>query len=266
MSRNKILAVIPTAMILLTPTQGWADRFTFRGRDIVLEAPQGYCALDSHRPRELRMIQQRQTMLSVYGEIAMVYADCRELEQFRRGDPVRLDDIGSISIGKENAKIVPVYGISRRQFVDDTLKSIAEADLRNFQEVADTGARKASAANSIDVTPIHVLGHDDTAVYVGGSLRVTKTDGVTDLRDSVDAATLINALEVEIGISRPSVEGGLELMLATQHDNVAALIRANASNDSTPATPHWDLTAVWIVAVLSAPVGLLIFLASRRAR
>jgi hypothetical protein len=252
-----------TILILPAAPQAWAEHFTFRGRDIVLGPPQGYCALDSHRPTELTTIQQRKIMLDIYGEVAMVFADCRELEQVRRGDPAQLDDLGTFSIDKENGRVVPVYGVSRQQFVDDTLKSIEKADLSNLQDVVDSGARRARSAQSIDVSPIHVLDHDDAAVYVGGTLPVTKRDGTTIFRDSVDATTLINGLKIEVSVSRRSVEGGVKLLLAAQHDTVAALIRANASNDSTPARSRFDWSAAWVIAVLSAPVGLLIFLALR---
>jgi hypothetical protein len=252
-----------TTLILLTATRVSAEHFTFRGRDIVLEPPQGYCALDSRRPTELTTIQQRKIMLDVYGEVAMVFADCKELQQVRRGDPTQLDDLGTFSIDKENGRIVPVYGVSRQQFVDDTLKSIEKADLSNLKDFADSGARRAGLAQSIDVSSIHVLDHDDAAVYVGGTLPTTMRDGTTILRDSVDATTLINGLKIEVGVSRQSVEGGVKLLLAVQHDTVTALIRANASNDSTPARSRFDWSAAWVIAVLSAPVGLLIFLALR---
>jgi hypothetical protein len=85
-------------------------------------------------------------------------------------------------------------------------------------------------------------------------------------RDSVKATTLINGLKVEAGVSRPSVDGGLRLLLTLQHGTVAALIKANASNHSTAAKFHLDWTGASVIAVLSAPVALLIFLASRRAR
>jgi hypothetical protein len=266
MCRNKLLAIIPTTMILLTANQVRAERFEFRGRVIVLEAPQGYCALDSHRANELKMIQQRKMMLDLYGEVAMVYADCKELEQFRKGDPVPLDDIGLLSIGKEIGKIVPVYGISRRKFVDDTLKSMEEADLSHFQEIVDIGAKKARSAQSVNVSPIHVLDHDEAAVYVGGTLPVIRMDGSTIFRDSVNAATLINGLKIGVEVSRPSIEGGLKLLLAMQHGNISALIRANASIDSTSANFRMDWTAIWVIAVLTAPMGLVVFLASRRPR
>jgi hypothetical protein len=235
----------------------------------VLAPPDGYCALDAGKRDERNTILQQRSMLGMAGEMPIVFADCGQLNDLRAGRATTLDNFGSLTIDKTNGKIVPLYGVSRQQFVNQVVDAIRKSGLERLKDETDASVARVGLNVKIDTSAARLLDHDDTAIYVGGTLTIARNGGTPASRDSIHAMTVVNGLKVGIEIARPSIgDTSLKLLLEQQHKNIAALLKANAANDTTTTvTSAWfDWRAIPIVAALFAPIVLILAVVLRTTK
>jgi len=244
-----------------------AETFTFDQHDITLEPPNGYCALDAKRPEEQAIIETQKALQAAYNEVVMVYADCAELEKGRAGETKRLENMGTFQISKQNGHVSAVSGYSRTSYIEEVRKAVPQIDAKQiFAQVNDRSRNLGNA--TIGSNKFGLLEYDQSALYIGGLGTATLPGGSTVEKVSVNASTLINALPVAMSISRPVAgEDDLKTLLAQQHENIAALLQANAATDATAANPAqgrgFDWKQVLIAAVIGGLIGLVIALARR---
>lgn len=261
----KRLVLMSTAVLgALLALPGRAETFTFDRHDITLEPPKGYCALDPKRPHEQAIIETQRTLQAAYNEVVMVYADCTDLDKARVDDTKRLENTGTFQISKQDGRISAVSGYSRASYIQEVTKAVPQVDAKQiFSQVNDRS--KNLGSGTIDSNKFGLLESDQSAFYFGGLVTATLPDGTAVDKVSVNASTLINALPVAMSISRPSAgDNDLKTLLAQQHENIAALIQANAATDATATNPEqghgFDWTRVLIAAVVAGLIGLVITL------
>jgi hypothetical protein len=247
-----------------------AETFTFDHHDITFEPPKGYCALDAKQPGEQAIIETQKVLQAAYNEVVVVYADCADLDKARAGEMKRLENLGTFQIAKQNGRVSAVIGHSRTSYIEEVTKSAPQVDAKQiFSQVNDRSTNLGTG--TIDSNKFGLLDSDRSAFYFGGVVTATLPDGSTLDKVSVNASTLINALPVAMSISRPAAgEDDLKALLAKQHENIAALIQANAATDATAVDPQqrrgFDWQQVLIAAVIGGLIGLVFILAKRAAK
>ena len=263
----KRFAVIPiVAAGLMAMASAHAETFTFDGHQVVLEPPKGYCALDANRPNEQALIQTQQTLQAAYNEVVMVYADCGDLGKLRSGETEALQNYGAFQIAKQGGRVSAVSGYSRASYIQEVAKTVPQVDTQQiFSQLNDRS--KNLGSGSIASNKFGLLESDQSAFYFGGMATASLRDGGSIDKISVNASTLINALPVAMSISRPSAGADdLKALLAQQHENMAALIQANAATDVTANNPQqggFDWKQVLIAGVIGGLIGLTFTLIKR---
>lgn len=238
-----------------------AETFTFDHHDITFEPPKGYCALDPKQPSEQRIIEAQKALQAAYNEVVVVYADCADLDNARAGKTKQLENLGTFQIAKQNGQVSAVSGYSRASYIQEVSKSAPQIDANQiFSQVNDRS--KNLGSGTLNSNKFGLLEYDQSAVYFGGVVTATLPDGRIMQKISVNASTLINALPVAISIGRPSAgEDDLKALIAQQHENIAALLQANAATDTTAVNPQgggFDWKQVLIAAVVGALIGLVV--------
>lgn len=268
MQLNRLALMSTTVLGALFALAGHAETFTFDRHDITLEPPKGYCVLDAKRPHEQAIIETQKTLQAAYNEVVMVYADCADLDKARADDTKRLENVGTFQIAKQDGRVSAVSGYSRTSYIQEVTKAVPQVDAQQiFSQVNDRSRNLGSG--TIDSKKFGLLESDQSAFYFGGVVAASLPDGTTIDKVSVNASTLINALPLAMSISRPLVgEDDLKALLAQQHENIAALLQANAATDATAVNPQqghgFDVKQVLIAAIIGGLVGL-VFMLIRRA-
>jgi len=268
--RFALIVIVAVGFIATAPIQ--AETFTFDRHQVVLEPPKGYCTLDPGRPSEQATIENQKALQSTYNEVAMVYADCTDLEKLRAGQLPRLDNMGAFQIVKQAGSVSAFNGFNRPTYLDEVAKSLPHLDSKEiFDELNERSKSRGSGAMTLNTSGM--LEQDQSAVYYGGVATVTLPDGSNVPKVFINATTLIDALGVAMSIARPSTgEADLKNLLAEQRENAAALIKANTALDVTAINPQggrgFDMSQVLqsaIIGGLLGGVGGLIMMLVKRA-
>ena len=266
MQRKHLTAISLAVLGALCALPGRAETFTFDGHQLTLDPPKGYCALDSKQPHEQYVIQTQQTLQAAYNEVVMVYADCGDLSKLRSGELKQLENIGTFQIARQGGRVSAVSGYSRPSYVEEVAKTLPLVDTKQiFSQINDRG--KTLGSGSIGSSKFGLLEYDQSAFYFGGLVTVSLPDGSTMDKVSVNASTLINALPVAMSIGYPSTGADdLQALIARQHENMAALIQANAATDATATNPQqggFDWSRVLIAGIIGGLIGLAFMLIKR---
>src|SRR5262249_1950244 len=161
-----------------------------------------------------------------------------DLEKLRAGQLTRLDNMGTFQIVKHAGQVLAVTGYDRPSYLAEIAKTMPQLDSKTILD--ETIERiKSSGNGAVYINTAGMLDQGQSALYVGGAAAVTLPDGTSVPKIFVTATTLIDALGVAMSIGRPSAgEKDLQNLLAEQHENAAALIKANAATDVTALKPE----------------------------
>jgi hypothetical protein len=72
-----------------------AATVTLLGRSVEIVIPNGYCEFGNH-PADVEMVRRVREGIGNANQIIVLFADCKELEKFRRGKGSMLDNYGQI--------------------------------------------------------------------------------------------------------------------------------------------------------------------------
>jgi hypothetical protein len=87
-----------------------AATITLLGRSVEIVIPSGYCEFSNH-PADAEMVRRLRDGIGDSNQIIVLFADCRELEKFRRVKGAMLDNYGQILAQTPKGQLTP----SRKQ-------------------------------------------------------------------------------------------------------------------------------------------------------
>ena len=220
-----------------------AETFTLAGKTVVLEPPQGYCALDAARPQEAELIAFNEKMQQPRNHVIMQLADCDELAEFRAGKRQNFDKYGQyFTPVSEGGGVKRVTGYARADFLADAAKELPKLDSNGLVDEVTKKLHENAGADVGGVKFLGVLKQDDAGVYMGiafGNLSVGN-QSLANSSMGVVGLTLVNEVSVSLGLYRVNVgpEAVPDLLSALQQ-TMASMVAANAANEARESPRIW---------------------------
>lgn len=220
MSLRLLLSVVLTLLSIGAE----AGPVNLLGRPIEPVIPSGYCEVGGH-PADTELVSRTREGIGTSNQILALFADCKELDDFRKGKKTMLDNYGQILAQTPKGQLRALKGVSRPEYIQkisaqsgympEAFKK-AEARVRHyvpgFQSQENLG----------------LLATDSNGLYVG--LLMTMTDDTGRPRSIVGVVgmTLVKELSITINLyqaykNTPDLRG----LLARQQTAIASLVRAN---------------------------------------
>lgn len=252
---------------------GHAETFTLAGKTVVLEPPQGYCALDAARPQEAALIAFNEKMQQPRNHVIMQLTDCDELAEFRAGKRQNFDKYGQYFTPVSEGGVKRVTGYARADFVADAAKELPKLD---SGALVDEVTKKLHENAGTDVGGVKFLGvlkQDDAGVYMGiafGDLSVG-SQSLASSSMGVVGLTLVNEVSVSLGLYRANVgPEAVPDLLAALEQTMASVVAANAANEARESPRIWHginldelgQSALW-GGLIGGAIGFLVWIWSR---
>ncbi len=197
---------------------------------VTLPSPQGYCELSEQQPADARVIHVIGDLVAgTNNELLAVSADCGQLEAWRAGKLLTLDDYVQYQ--------TPVASMDSTSPRAESVKEICAAARtegeKSVAEVApDLNARVDAAIKGAKVNEMGFLGvlaEDADACYFGIKMKArTEGGGVEESQLMVSAATVVKGKIVFYNLYTLYHDAGtVTATLARHRRNIPALLAAN---------------------------------------
>ena len=207
-----------------------AESYQIAGRDLRIAAPAGYCAIDRNIAAERDLHQVIAQVNSGLNRVLLIFADCGELQGWRRGEIAGLSRHGQIltPIG-ENA----LETLTRGAFLDRLHKVMDQTFDNGLQEGRSRAIAVLPELTLGEVRSLGVLARDEAALYAGMA-ELLEQDGRELVMAGVVAISLANQVPLSVNLYRPyrdqaSVQG----LLAEQKRLMRDLLRHNGPQESS---------------------------------
>lgn len=219
------VCVLAAGAAQATPIGKTTQQKEAHAHDMVLPAPDGYCAVSSDHPADREMLSDVGPPHSEEIFELSIFADCGQL------DAMRATDAGLSNYAMYIAPM-RVEGASRSESRSEFVERLADMYIHADEHRGAPGtlpARIAEADLAIERQQTGIIGlieYDGTAVF-SGLLERTAIDD-PEISAVVYAVTLISGQIVALKIVAP-YEGRqtIDSLLARQHVNMQRLIAAN---------------------------------------
>lgn len=201
-----------------------AATISLLGRSIDVVIPTGYCEAGGH-PADAELVSRTRDGIGNTNQILSLFADCKELDDFRRGRRVLLDNYGQILAQKPKGQLRAIKGVSRSEYIR---KMSAQANY--FPE-----AFKKAEARARQFVPgykshesLGLLSTDSNGLYVGLLMTIGDEAGRPRPVVGVVGMTLVRELSISVNLyqayrNTPDLRG----LLARQQSAMANFVRAN---------------------------------------
>lgn len=211
-------------LIALLALKAEAATVNLLGRSIEAAIPAGYCEVGAH-PAEAEIVSRAREAIGNSNQILAMFADCKELEDFRKGRRTTLDNYGQILAQTPKGQLRALKGVSRSEYIQ---KMSGQA--KNFPEAfkkAETRL-KQSVPGLQPLENLGILSTDSNGLYVG--LLMTMTDDTGRPRPIVGIVGMTLVREMSITINLYQVyrnSQDLRGLLARQQSAIANFVRVN---------------------------------------
>lgn len=220
MSLRLLLSVVLT----LLSVGAEAGPVNLLGRSIEPVIPAGYCEVGGH-PADTKLVSHTREVIGTSNQILALFADCKELDDFRKGKKTMLDNYGQILAQTPKGQLRALKGVSRPEYIQKMSaqsgympEAFKKAEARVRQYVPGFQSQEN----------LGLLATDSNGLYVG--LLMTMADDTGRPRSIVGVAgmTLVKELSFSINLyqvykTTPDLRG----LLARQQAAMASFVRAN---------------------------------------
>lgn len=194
------------------------------GSSIEAAIPTGYCEVGAH-PAEAEIVSRTREGIGNSNQILVMFADCKELADFRKGRRTMLDNYGQILAQTPKGQLHALKGVSRSEYIQkmsgqvkkfpESLKK-AETRLKQFIPGLQLGEN------------LGILSTDSNGLYVGLLMTMADDTGRPRPIIGVVGMTLVRELSITINLYRaygnsPDLRG----LLARQQSATASFVRVN---------------------------------------
>lgn len=195
--------VVVAAAILVLARPAGAEPVSLLGRTIDVRPPAGYCTLGSS-PIEQTLARLQREASEATGEVIHIAVECRELDEFVRGQRLLPSHWAEIVVLKARGVLKPVTG-PREVFIAQVFGELPprpvdlEAASRELQAALRNPALKLDSFEPV------TIGRDERAAYLLTRIRAQYRSMTLDWR-SLAALTVVNELPLALYVFEPMTE------------------------------------------------------------
>lgn len=233
------------------------DDILVGGTRLKLEPPNGFCALDSKRDddgRVLNVIQQRSppNFLVVRG-----FVKCETLTELRSGKAHGTDDsVGAITVKQEHGRVVTAGALMRADYLSAVEKTGTRVDIDQIsRDLAERLSRGQSPGNSAFGG---IIQRDDAAVYIA---TVGTSAGEIRPYLALGAITVLGSQPLVIALLHVADDSlNARSLLSTQVQYAHFLLRSNSDLDAAARsgiTTYRSPIYVGDIVLLLSAIGLI---------
>jgi len=218
-----LLRVLLLSLFAFSAVDAQAATVTLLGRSVEIVIPNGYCETGNN-PADAEMVRRTREGIGNSNQIIVLFADCRELEKFRRGKGSMLDNYGMILAQTPKGQLRAFKGVTRPEFIQ---KISGKANFSDAFKKAE--ARIKQFVPSLQSQEnLGLLSADSNGLYVGNLLTMTDDEGKPRTIVGVMGMTLVKELSISINLYQvykksPDLRG----LLARQQSAMAGFVRVN---------------------------------------
>lgn len=225
--------VVAGATAVLACAAG-AEPVTMLGRTIDVRPPAGYCTI-GRSPIEQTLARMQREATEATGEVIHIAVECRELDEFVRGQRLLPSHWTEIVVLKARGVLKPVTG-PREAFIAQVFGELPprpvdlEAASRELQAALRNPALKLDSYEPV------TIGRDEQAAYLLTRIRAQYRSMALDWR-SLAALTVVNELPLALYVFEPMKDtaASAEAQAAVLRDYLSRVVAVTAA--VTPAAP-----------------------------
>jgi len=193
------------------------------GRSIEIVIPNGYCEFGNH-PADAEMVRRVREGIGNSNQIIVLFADCRELEKFRRVKGSMLDNYGQILAQTPKGQLRAFKDVTRPEFIQ---KMSGQTNFSDAFNKAETRLKQFIPSFQSQEN-LGLLSTDSNGLYVGALATITDDEGKPRTIMGVLGMTLVKELPISINLYQvykksPDLRG----LLIRQQSAMAGFVRAN---------------------------------------
>jgi hypothetical protein len=215
------------AILLVTALGAMARDVTIGTVSVGLTAPEGQCELDANLPSDARTLNLIKTVIGNQRELLAMYADCAQLEAWRKRTRQVLDDF---------LQYQTLVSMKSADATAETIKHECNSiRVATGQSTAETAAEMNERAAQViktvkfnEGTILGVAAEDDKACYAAMLQRLTTEFGNERTLAILIAITVVKGKMVTYIMYTPYIGTDIVSQMLIQHRvNVAAFLAAN---------------------------------------
>jgi hypothetical protein len=218
-----LLRLLLLSLFAFFAVDAQAASVTLLGRSIEIVIPNGYCEAGNN-PADAEMVRRTREGIGNSNQIIVLFADCRELEKFRRGKGSMLDNYGMILAQTPKGQLRAFKGVTRPEFIQ---KISGKANFSDAFKKAEARIKQIDPSLQSQEN-LGLLSTDSNGLYVGNLLTMTDDEGKPRTIVGVLGMTLVKELSISINLYQvykksPDLRG----LLVRQQSAMAGFVRAN---------------------------------------
>jgi len=213
------------ALFAIVAIDAQAATVTLLGRPIEVVIPNGYCEAGNH-PADAEMVRRTREGIGNSNQIIVLFADCKELEDFRKDKRTMIDNYGQM-LAQQTPKgqILSFKGVSRAEYIQkisDRSSYFPEA----FKK-AEARAKEFIPGNP-SIENLGLLSTDSNGLYFGLLMVLSNDTGKLRTVVGVSGMTLVKERSISINLYQvykktPDLRG----LLTRQQSAMANFVRSN---------------------------------------
>lgn len=218
-----LLRTILVTVITLLSAGAEAATVNLLGRTIEIVIPAGYCEVGGH-PAEAELVRRTKEGIGDSNQILVLFAECKELEDFRKGRRTMIDNYGQILAQTPKGQLRAIKGVSRAKYIQEISgkSNWTEAFKKAEVRVKQYAPGYQSQEN------LGLISTDANGLYMGILMTLTDDKGRPRPIIGVVGMTLVKELSISINLYQgyrkaPDLRG----ILARQQSAMANFVRAN---------------------------------------
>ena len=218
------LRVLLVFLIALLSLEAEAATVNLLGRSIEVVIPTGYCGLGPH-PAEAEIVRRFREEIGNSNQILAMFADCKELEDSRKGRRTMLDNYGQIVAQTPKGQLRALKGISRTEYIQKL-----SGRTNDFSEAFKKGeARVQQFVPGLQLAEnLGILSTDSNGLYAGVLMTMPDDAGRPRPIIGIVGMTLVKEMPITINLYQPYRNSpDLRGLLARQQSAIAILVRVN---------------------------------------
>lgn len=223
--KNMKILMRMTLVIVITLLSIGAEAATVNllGRTIAVVIPAGYCEFGGH-PAEAELVRSTKECIGDSNQILVLFAECKELENFRKGRRTMLDNYGQILAQTPKGQLRAIKGVSRSEYIRRlSSKSSWEEALKKAEARVKQYFSGYQSSESLGL-----ISTDANGLYMGILMTLTDDKGSPRQIIGVIGITLVKELSISINLYQVyRKEPDLRGILLRQQSAMANFVRAN---------------------------------------